>query len=807
MNSTTALTSWLTGRTPTQLVELLEQRELPYAGGTGLTSPARLARHLLGDASVTLALRGLDQAQLQVLAAVAVLAEQLHGPAPAPVERAGPAGFTGWAPAGQSAEPPLECSERAVPRARLRAALAAPTDAPGAALDDVLEQLAERALLLPPHGSALTVPPLLHRRAAELQGYGRPVATLLSSAYKAAEIHRVAAELHLGATSTRDVVQQLIVERLTDREAVRRLTAQAPAAAARLLERLVPGPPLLRTQCFVSEHGVYYSATSKFRFREAGSDDPGADWLAARGLLIPVGPDLCELPHEVAAALRDEGAPLAYDPAPPPVPAARPLPAHQTGEAQAVATATATRVELLLRATAAQPLAVRKAGGIAVRDTRRLAKLTGASDAQTRLWLDLGANAGLIAPHRDVPPPTRSRKPAPLPPARILPTARYDRWLAGSPAERLVPLIATWAVTPEVFSAWPDDSEIPVALVAPQDRSAVELRRTLLEALAGLPAGTGLGPAAALGEEALAELVVAASWYRPAVGPDPFTLERAAATLAEAELLGVVAHGALTPVGHATLGLLRAGADRYFPAVPGAGTSLAGRPALAAAVAALRTALEELVPPPRTTARFQADLTAVVSGPAAPELTELLGSVGTRESEGHAVVWRIGAASVRRALDSGADAQELLTRLAEVSEGGRALPQPLTYLVNDAARTHGRIRVVRSACCIRSDDEALVTELSQARVLAKLGLRRIAPTVLISTASPTETLAALRLGGYAPVLEAETGTTVVERAPDERAAVEMPSLAGARTYYGGGPGTPEALAAELLSGKHARAGA
>ncbi|WP_280666747.1 MULTISPECIES: helicase-associated domain-containing protein [unclassified Kitasatospora] len=798
MNSATSLKSWLTRRTPEQLVELLEQRELPYAGGPGLETPARLAQHLLTDASVTLALHDLNQVQIQVLAAVAVLAEQLHGPAPVPAPRPGAAGFAGWSPvtpAQRTAVPALEPSERAVPRARLRAALAGQ---PGE-LDAVLAELADRALLLPPHGTALTVPPLLHLQSGELQGYGRPVDVLLSAAYKAAEIHQIAADLGLGAGGTRDAAQKLITDRLGDRAAVRQLVTQAPPDALDLLERLVPGPPLLRTHCFVSEHGQYYSAGSKFRFRAAGSGDPGTDWLAARGMLIPIGPDLVELPYEIAAALRDGEMPLGYDPEPPVVAASRPLPAHPLGEAQTAATSTATRVELLLRATAAGPLAVRKAGGIAVRDTRRLAKLIGAPEAQTRLWLDLSANAGLIAPHRDLPPPSRSRKPAPLPPARMLPTARYDSWLADSPAERLVPLIATWAVTPEVFSHWPDESETPVALVSPQDPGAVALRRTVLEALAVLPPGTGLGQAAAIDEDALGDLALAAAWHRPAaVTGEPGTLARISATLTEAELLGVVAHGALTPVGHAVLGLLRAGADRYFPAVPGAGSALTGRPALAAAVAALRAALVELVPPPRTTARFQADLTAVVAGPAAPELTELLGSVATRESEGHAVVWRIDAASVRRALDSGADPQELLTRLAEVSEGGQPLPQPLSYLVNDAARTHGRIRVVRSACCIRSDDEALVTELSRARVLAKLGLRRIAPTVLISTASPTDTLAALRLGGYAPVLEAETGSTVVERAPQERAALELPSLTAARPYYGSGPGTPEALAAKLL---------
>jgi hypothetical protein len=150
-----------------------------------------------------------------------------------------------------------------------------------------------------------------------------------------------------------------------------------------------------------------------------------------------------------------------------------------------------------------------------------------------------------------------------------------------------------------------------------------------------------------------------------------------------------------------------------------------------------------------------------------------MGSAADRESEGHAVVWRFSAASVRRALDAGMSADDLLAELREAAEG--TLPQPLEYLVRDTGRTHGRVRVVRSACCIRSDDEALVLELSKTRVLAKLGLRRIAPTVLISTHSPSATLDALRAAGYAPVLEAESGVTVVERTPGTRAEQRMPS--------------------------------
>ena len=794
VTSADALMTWLTSRTAEQLTELLEQRRLPYSGAPGLDDPARLAEQLLGNGSVAVGVGLLNTAEFQVLAAVALLAERRYGPVPASGPDSGLAGFAGAQAAHRrgAAGRPADPAERAVPRTLLLEALGE-----RAAAD--LDRLAERALLLPPHGELLIVPALLHQRVPDLLGFGRPVGRLLTDAYRAAEIHRVAAGLRLPESRSRDEAQRLVEEHFQDGAALRRTLAGAPPAAAELLAELAAGPPLVRTHLFLADSGGYYGTSGKYLFRPGGSGDRATDWLAERGLVVPVGPDSAELPGEVGAALRDPAGPIPYDPDPPAVGGLLPLPAGWGGEAQAAATAAASRIELLLRSTAAQPLAVRKAGGIAVRDARRLAKVIGAPEEQTRLWLDLAANAGLIAPHRDTPPPTRSRKPpAPLP-ARMLPTARYDGWLTAPPADRLVPLIATWAVTPEVFSHWPDEHDTPVALIAPHDATAVPLRRAVLEALARLPEGLGVGPAGALPAGVLTALTEAAAWFDPEVAEPAFAdPDRTIATLQEAELLGVLAHGALTPVGHAALGLLRAGADRYFPAVPGTGVRLTRYPALAAAVAALRAALTELVPPPRTTARFQADLTVVVSGAAAPELTDLLSAVADRESEGHAVVWRIGPASVRRALDTGSDAAELAARLAEVSEGGLPLPQTLEYLLKDTARTHGRMRVVRSACCIRSDDEALVLELSKVRALARLGLRRIAPTVLISTAPPEETLAALRLAGYAPVLEAETGTTVVERAGEERAENAMPSLSEARRFYGRGPATPAALAAAVL---------
>ncbi|MER5862515.1 helicase-associated domain-containing protein [Kitasatospora sp. NPDC002040] len=535
MSSAEHLTRWLSGRTVEQLTVLLERRQLPYAGVPGLAEPARLAAFLLGSPSVRLALTTLNLAELQVLSAVAVLAEQRHGPAPAPVATA-PAGFAGRRLGGATAAP-LDPADRAVPRAALLALL-------GEAAEPLLDGLAERALLLPPHGDQLTVPAAVHQQPP----------------YRSGEF--------------------------------------------------TPDPPTL--------------------------------------------------PATV-------------------------LPPYAAGADRAAVAEAATRVELLLRATATTPPALRRgSGGLVARDVRQLSGAAGLTEQQTAFWLDLAANAGLLAPSP--------------PPFRLLPTARYDAWAAAAPAERSAPLLAAWAVTPAVFST------ARTVLSTPNDPTAVPLRQALLSALDRLPPGHGRPP--------LDSLLAAAAWHRP-LGPAA-EATAAEATLAEAELLGVTAHGAPTPVGRAVRELLDTGAAHCFPALPPT-ERLAGT-------------LAGLMPRQVGAARFQADLTAVVAGPPTAELAGLLDLTADRESDGHATVWRFTPAGVRRALDTGLDAAELLRRLRTAGE----LPQPLEYLVEDTARTHGRITVAGVGCVLRSDDEALLLELTRVRALSGLGLVRIAPTVLTS---------------------------------------------------------------------------
>jgi hypothetical protein len=242
---------------------------------------------------------------------------------------------------------------------------------------------------------------------------------------------------------------------------------------------------------------------------------------------------------------------------------------------------------------------------------------------------------------------------------------------------------------------------------------------------------------------------------------------RLGATLAEAELLGLVAAGALTPLGHQLLAAVRADHPNT----------------------ALRRGLAGVLPAPARTATFLPDLTALVTGLAAAPLTQLLDTAADAERRDVTSVWRFTAASVRRALDTGHTADALLAALADAAD--HPIPQPLEYLVRDVARQRGQVRACAVATAVRVADTALGAELVAQRTLAPLGLRLLADTVLVSDRPVAEVLEALRAAGYSPVEEDATGATVITKAPVRRA----PTPADQQW-----PGTPvdvAALAARL----------
>ncbi|MEK8171402.1 helicase-associated domain-containing protein [Streptomyces sp. M19] len=116
-------------------------------------------------------------------------------------------------------------------------------------------------------------------------------------------------------------------------------------------------------------------------------------------------------------------------------------------------------------------------------------------------------------------------------------------------------------------------------------------------------------------------------------------------------------------------------------------------------------------------------------------LAETLGVLAEVESKGGATVYRFTPASVRRALDAGRAASDLHDFLTAHSL--TPVPQPLTYLIDDVARKHGRLRVGAASSYLRCDDDALLAEILADRRAAALRLRRLAPTVLAAQAHRT----------------------------------------------------------------------
>jgi hypothetical protein len=159
----------------------------------------------------------------------------------------------------------------------------------------------------------------------------------------------------------------------------------------------------------------------------------------------------------------------------------------------------------------------------------------------------------------------------------------------------------------------------------------------------------------------------------------------------------------------------------------------------------------------------------VVPGPPEPELNGELDVIAEQES---ASVYRVTAASVRRALDVGYAATDLHALFKKRSR--TPVPQSLTYLIDDAARKHGGLRAGSAGGYLRSDDEALIAQVLADKRLSVLGLRRLAPTVLVSPYQVSRLLGALRDAGFAPVAEDAGGSAVLARPKVRRAPTRTP---------------------------------
>jgi hypothetical protein len=449
-----------------------------------------------------------------------------------------------------------------------------------------------------------------------------------------------------------------------------------------------------------------------------GRSQPGdpTKLLLAAGLLLPVNYGL-ELPKEVAVAawLAERDLTLTGRPYFPLVGADD---AAVRRAAQAAAQEALRGVTTLLDAARTAPIAALKKGGVGPRERARLAKRLSIPEDVLVLWIDLTYAAGLLG-RADT---------------GYAPTHLYEGWRAAESGRRWAVLVDAWFSLEHAPTGRevPGDREVPPPL--PFGSAAGLLRRAML------PAARSGVSVRAVGEQV--------DWLFPLHGYDAGQrAAKVAAVVREAELLGVIASDVVSDLGEQLL------------AVVGS--------APVDAVDQLARRCVALIPETPCSVILQSDLTAVVSGQPSAAVSRLLTGSAVAENRGAAGTWRFTPATVRAALDSGWTAHDLLTELAAIS--ARPVPQPLEYLITDASRRHGQIRVRGMRCCVNAD-EALITEILHTRSLGKLHLSRFAPTVLASPSGLDEVLTRLREVGLSPVAEDAHGTVIVEVRQDHEAS-------------------------------------
>lgn len=424
--------------------------------------------------------------------------------------------------------------------------------------------------------------------------------------------------------------------------------------------------------------------------------------LIAQGLLIRIDESTVRLPQVVRAHLLGWHRPPLEQPPAITVGADALAVADNAGISAGLEVVRLMR--LLLQELGTRPVSTLKGGGIGVRMISRLTKALDTTEDEVARLMCLGQSAQLVA--RGVPEPLPEDDDGG---DYYAPTPKATEWLASALDVQYRVLLEGWRVSD--WSPWrlgELHEKSKVQLLAPEMRREhlAELRELLIDSYESLPQGCAVDtpydlfafrhPLATLrlSENEFAQLWQEASW------------------------IGAFAHGALTSA-------VRTGRIDVPEAV------------------------EQLI--------VQADLTILAPGPLTPAAQQFMEKIAELESSGLASVFRLTESSVRRALDSGLTASDIITRLTALSV--MELPQAVGYLVDDVARRHGSLRGGPALSYLRCDDPALLAQ-AVATVGEEAAMRLVAPTVAISQAPLMQVITRLRHHGFQPVAEDAFGISI-----------------------------------------------
>ena len=274
-----------------------------------------------------------------------------------------------------------------------------------------------------------------------------------------------------------------------------------------------------------------------------------------------------------------------------------------------------------------EPGAVLRTGGLATRAADALANTLDVDRFDLTCAIDTAKAAGLFgvgATTEDL---------------GWMPTEDFEKWRETTPERRWALLVHAWMNTPSISSDKPLASE--------EHPFIVPWRRQLL---------TAVDSAAGECDLSIATEIIDFRWPRRAGKARSNTV----ATLwREAEILGVLSAGRLSTIGRCAI----ENDD----------------------VTAMASAVKGLLVDEIDHVLVQADHTIVAPGPITPSVGRKLREIADIESRGHATVLRITPSSVHRAMETEPDPNVWIDFLASVST--KELPQPVAYMISDAARS------------------------------------------------------------------------------------------------------------------------
>jgi len=642
---------------------------------------AALAARASTQMSVLRALDGLDRAHLDVLEALAALAAvaRIHDVRRSVPNRRNP-----------DAGP-------VTTRARVAAFLGVtgPDDSGADAVDQVLHDLAEAALVLPADDGWLLPLAVATALGPHPLGLGRSLAVLAPDDGPAGSRGQPARSAGAPAAehpTDRAGILAALGRRTEDPELLSRATAALNVLQSSPVARL-PEPP-----------------------------GPVHDLLLDAGLLIRTGrlPDataLAEHPLEAGLAWRDGTAGRHLDAAPPP-PTDRTVPSALSSNAALAAITDLLRGCADLLDALGEGLPTLRSGGVGVREVKRLADSTGSTPEDTSWLLELVAATGLMVLDPDT--------------SCWVVAAEAADWRRSGRQLQWEALVLGWRGSGRAPMLGPVPAAGPVPFGSLSAYRSPAGSASVPRSPAGSPSGAtplpGRGGRALASDRnrpdapglraAVLETALELAEERPGLRLDEAVARRlqwrsprqsartamfTAPLLAEAARLGLTGAGALTAAG----ALVAAG--RLEEAADSVGAAL---------------------PAPLTRVRLQGDLTAVAPGYLDPDVARKLASMADAEGDGAARVYRFSDDSLHRALDTGLDAAAIEEFLDSHSED--ELPQSLRYLVRDVARRHGALTVGPAGSWLRVEDEALLDAILADPALADAGLDRVAPTVVVS---------------------------------------------------------------------------